>query len=64
MTDQDPMPFGIHKGKSMANVPDSYLIWIYNRIQIKAESGNNLTTEEACVQGYIDDFGVENLTET
>ena len=62
MTDQDPMPFGIHKGKAMANVPDSYLFWIYNRIQIKAESGNNLTKDEAAVLGYIEDFGVENLT--
>ena len=64
MTDKDSMPFGMHKGKAMANVPDSYLIWIYNRIQIKAESGNNLTTDEADVLEYIEDFGVENLTET
>lgn len=23
------MPFGIHKGKEMANVPASYLLWLY-----------------------------------
>jgi uncharacterized protein (DUF3820 family) len=29
MEDTDLMPFGIHKGKAMANVPAHYLIWIY-----------------------------------
>lgn len=27
-TDQDPMPFGKHKGKALANVPSDYLIWL------------------------------------
>jgi uncharacterized protein (DUF3820 family) len=29
MTDTDIMPFGIHKGKAMANVPPEYLLWLY-----------------------------------
>jgi uncharacterized protein (DUF3820 family) len=29
MTDNDLMPFGVHKGKKMCNVPDSYLKWLY-----------------------------------
>lgn len=29
LTDESPMPFGIHKGKAMANVPDKYLRWLY-----------------------------------
>lgn len=29
MTDNSIMPFGIHKGKKMANVPASYLIFIF-----------------------------------
>lgn len=24
------MPYGKHKGKAMANVPDDYLLWLYN----------------------------------
>lgn len=28
-TDTTPMPWGAHKGKAMANVPDSYLLWLY-----------------------------------
>jgi len=31
MLDTDLMPFGAHKGKALANVPDSYLIWLYNQ---------------------------------
>lgn len=29
MTDESIMPFGKHKGKKMANVPASYLLWLY-----------------------------------
>ncbi len=31
LTDKDPMPFGVHKGIKMANVPAKYLIWIYEQ---------------------------------
>lgn len=30
LTDESPMPFGKHKGEKMANVPASYLLWIYD----------------------------------
>lgn len=30
MKDTDLMPWGIHKDKPMANVPDSYLFWLYD----------------------------------
>lgn len=30
--DESLMPFGIHKGKKMKDVPDSYLWFMYNRI--------------------------------
>jgi len=29
LTDQSPMPFGMHKGTCMADVPAKYLIWLY-----------------------------------
>lgn len=31
LTDQDPMPFGIHKGKPMEKVPASYLDWLHGQ---------------------------------
>jgi len=30
LTDESPMPFGKYKGEKMANVPASYLKWIYD----------------------------------
>jgi uncharacterized protein (DUF3820 family) len=30
LTDKDPMPFGQHKGTAMADVPDAYLLWLWN----------------------------------
>jgi len=29
MTDSDLMPYGKYKGEKMANVPASYLLWLY-----------------------------------
>lgn len=28
MTDTDKMPWGIHQGKAMINVPAKYLLWL------------------------------------
>lgn len=44
LSDESLMPFGQYKGKEMANVPASYLIWIYD---------NNKCTPE--VANYIED---------
>lgn len=29
MNDDSIMPFGIHQGKRLADVPDKYLLWLY-----------------------------------
>ena len=29
MTDESIMPWGVHKGKQMADVPADYLLWLY-----------------------------------
>lgn len=34
MTDNDPMPFGKYKGEKMANVPASYLLWLYENSKV------------------------------
>lgn len=43
MDDNTPMPWGLHKGRKMANVPSSYLKWVYD---------NN--KGDAAVRGYIE----------
>ena len=30
MTDESIMPWGKHKGEKMANIPPSYLLWLYD----------------------------------
>ncbi|MEO5915582.1 MAG: DUF3820 family protein [Luteolibacter sp.] len=30
LTDNDPMPFGKHKGKRMEDVPANYLLWLHS----------------------------------
>lgn len=30
LTDNSLMPYGIHKGKAMVNLPDDYLKWLYS----------------------------------
>lgn len=45
-SDQSIMPFGKHKGEKLANVPASYLLWLYENNKCYGS-----------IRGYI----VENL---
>ena len=46
LTDESLMPFGMHKGTKMANVPAKYLLFLYD---------NNKCTSQ------VKDYIVENL---
>jgi uncharacterized protein (DUF3820 family) len=35
MTDNDIMPYGLHKGQNMINVPSDYLIYLYENNKAK-----------------------------
>lgn len=35
-TDESLMPFGIHKKKRMIDVPDEYLLWLYEKAELFA----------------------------
>ena len=37
MKDETLMPFGKHKGKKLANVPASYLLWLFDQDWIKPD---------------------------
>lgn len=37
LTDDSKMPFGVHKGKALANVPDHYLRWLYENNKCNAQ---------------------------
>jgi uncharacterized protein (DUF3820 family) len=32
LTDEDPMPFGKHKGTALKKVPAKYLVWLYEQM--------------------------------
>lgn len=53
MKDTDLMPFGKHKGEQMANVPDSYLIWLWKENQEKDDFSKGPQVIE--VLKYIED---------
>lgn len=37
MTDTDLMPFGVHKGKKLIDVPASYLLWLLENNKCSGE---------------------------
>lgn len=47
LTDESTMPWGIHAGKKMEDVPDRYLLFIYETKRVKS--------------GPVYDYIVENL---
>jgi uncharacterized protein (DUF3820 family) len=51
-TDLDLMPFGVHKGKPMQEVPASYLAWLKDQ-----------RCHHPGVRGYIEDSWSAILTE-
>ena len=48
-TDKMPMPFGKYVGKPLADVPASYLIWLYDT----SEKGKRLSDKK--LSKYIED---------
>ncbi|MFA9212966.1 MAG: putative quorum-sensing-regulated virulence factor [Candidatus Methylacidiphilales bacterium] len=45
-TDNSLMPFGVHRGKPMINIPAKYLLWLYN---------------EGCNHDGVKKYLIENL---
>jgi uncharacterized protein (DUF3820 family) len=60
MGDTDKMPFGKFKGTCMANVPDGYLLDLWEE-KVEEYVNGTLSPDEVRVMDYIQDFGVENL---
>lgn len=46
LNDNSLMPFGMHRGKKLANVPAKYLLWLYNN---------------GCSDPYVKNYIVSNL---
>jgi uncharacterized protein (DUF3820 family) len=61
LKDTDPIPFGKYQGTPMANVPDSYLLFLYAKYREEAASGKEIRGDSHRVMLYIEDYGVKNL---
>lgn len=53
MKDTDLMPFGLHAGKKMANVPASYLLYMGGEMGKKFHK--NMTLNEVNILKYIEE---------
>lgn len=55
--DNSIMPFGAHKGKELANVPDNYLRWFWNEnvSRYKSKGGSTLGAHQHNLMVYIED---------
>lgn len=56
LTDTDPMPFGMHKGKPMQEVPVTYLHWLWHNA---TPQGNGIAVFEY-IKNNIDALKMEN----
>ena len=53
MTDNSIMPFGKYKGEKMANVPASYLIWLFENNKCTAEVAKYIANNIDCLKSEI-----------
>lgn len=52
--DNTLMPFGMHKGKKLANVPADYLLHIHSEMEKKAKT-KALNSMEIAFRNYVDE---------
>ena len=52
-TDASIMPFGIHKGKALANVPNDYLLFLHDRDKMGALKPYITDNYDAIYQGAM-----------
>lgn len=52
--DNSPMPYGKYKGTKMANVPASYLLWLYDNSKCDRDVKNYITDNIPVLKKEID----------
>lgn len=53
--DDSKMPFGVHKGKIMSDVPDNYLVWFWNENKEQYLNDEKLPETTKGIMAYIED---------
>lgn len=59
LTDKSPMPFGKHKGTAMANVPASYLLWLWEQWNNSMPEGYANESVKAYIKDNLDELEME-----
>lgn len=57
LDDNDPMPFGEHKGKKMADIPASYLLWYRDNGSPGNVKDYAILNEDTLLEEYTRDHG-------
>lgn len=55
LTDDSIMLVGMHAGKAMSDVPDSYLRWLFSEYRKNIDSGKPLPEKSKAIHNYIVD---------
>lgn len=63
LTDFSSMPFGIHQGKKMANVPAQYLLWLNGEFSKKKPVGEAQLAVQEYIQENMEVIQLEVKTE-
>ncbi len=53
MTDESLMPYGKYKGTKMANVPASYLLWVYDQEWCKGDIKKYITDNLQTIKSEV-----------
>lgn len=62
MNDNTPMPFGKHEGVALANVPPSYLIFIYDTHKCSGDLRKYIHDNYADLQAEVASYARKQLT--
>lgn len=55
LTDDSVMTFGTHKGKTMEEIPPSWLFWFHNQVEDKIKKGQGINQIEQDIHEYVND---------
>lgn len=55
LEDDSMMPFGIHEGKTMEEVPAEYLLWLHGNLKQEVEKGVSLIGNRQSVYNYCEE---------
>jgi len=53
LTDESPMPWGMHEGKPLGEVPPDYLLWLYENNKVNGHLKRYIADNLEVIKGQI-----------